>query len=742
MCSSLTAIEIPSSVLSMKASVFEGCSNLTIYCESSSKPTEWVDEWNIDGCTVIWGYALDVSSLNQKIAQTNKKISLVEQLLNIKILANKPIPMQSVTYSRLVQLRDQAKLVSGMFYRITDYQCTTAQIDTRAMNNRFDIIVQALSADTLSEAACADYHREYSWNGPATIRSEFIADSASSRLIEGSIIPYYYEYIDFQGGGPALGVYKTDDIFIGYGYVQNDQEQEIPAIYKTDRSGLDPTSANYNDEYAEPDFGDAFVYVGRAEIAGETYDKWQKIDDEDTFTWESDAKCYLYTNVITNASNLSVIEGIQPEEANIPAWELKYCLDNDTTRFAWACSTDSISQTSHYSFDEPLVRQPQYDGQEPDGSEYQFAWGNQAMVNDVELTQAPEKLVYSLTEEVKIGDELYYGSELIEVLEVTDSGKGVIYYMKDEWNNECPYDFKNIQFKRPISLDENGLIVYDPDNGEDTWVYTFTAYDADNAEYLDASVVSSHIIIPTHYEPLRCVNNIIDYDYVNGVATQLNDIVFLNTFSMNEYKAFICYSNSFGPDCSDITFGNSCYMNTFRKSCSNNLFGHDCIYMDFYGFNFGNIFGVNCTENSLEQGCSGNSFGPGCKYNTFGCDCKNNTFGNDCYYITFENNCSYNAFGDACRSITFRSSSSHNIFGHDKTSLISYVRKIQFNLGCCYIRLVCADTSVPAYDNLIQNITLSAGVSGTYKEPLELQVTRNAAPVVYEASGTTHIILD
>jgi len=27
-----------------------------------------------------------------------------------------------------------------------------------------------------------------------------------------------------------------------------------------------------------------------------------------------------------------------------------------------------------------------------------------------------------------------------------NGGKGVIYYMKDEWNNECPYDFKNIKF--------------------------------------------------------------------------------------------------------------------------------------------------------------------------------------------------------------------------------------------------------------------------------------------------------
>ena len=28
------------------------------------------------------------------------------------------------------------------------------------------------------------------------------------------------------------------------------------------------------------------------------------------------------------------------------------------------------------------------------------------------------------------------------------NGKGVIYYMKDEYGNEAPYDFKNVKFKR------------------------------------------------------------------------------------------------------------------------------------------------------------------------------------------------------------------------------------------------------------------------------------------------------
>jgi hypothetical protein len=37
---------------------------------------------------------------------------------------------------------------------------------------------------------------------------------------------------------------------------------------------------------------------------------------------------------------------------------------------------------------------------------------------------------------------------------------------------------------------------------------------------------------------------------------------------------------------------------------------------------------------------------------------------------------------------------------------------------------------------------ISAGVRGTYLARKELQVSRNAAPVIFEAANTTHIILD
>ena len=59
------------------------------------------------------------------------------------------------TYSELKTLRDNSQLIPGTFYRITDYETTTIQSNTRSVNHNFDIIIQALDNHTLSENAQA-----------------------------------------------------------------------------------------------------------------------------------------------------------------------------------------------------------------------------------------------------------------------------------------------------------------------------------------------------------------------------------------------------------------------------------------------------------------------------------------------------------------------------------------------------------------------------------------------------------
>ena len=60
-CSSLKSVFIPESVTSMGGVVFFQSDNLTIYCEASSKPDGWSNDWNFGNCPVVWGATTAVS---------------------------------------------------------------------------------------------------------------------------------------------------------------------------------------------------------------------------------------------------------------------------------------------------------------------------------------------------------------------------------------------------------------------------------------------------------------------------------------------------------------------------------------------------------------------------------------------------------------------------------------------------------------------------------------------------------
>ena len=57
-CSSLTSIVIPNSVTSVGSYAFVGCSAMkNIYCEASSKPSDWSSNWSRScSATITWGY--------------------------------------------------------------------------------------------------------------------------------------------------------------------------------------------------------------------------------------------------------------------------------------------------------------------------------------------------------------------------------------------------------------------------------------------------------------------------------------------------------------------------------------------------------------------------------------------------------------------------------------------------------------------------------------------------------------
>mgnify|MGYP003288418150 CR=1 FL=1 len=615
---------------------------------------------------------------------------------------------QSVTYAELKSLRDNGELVAGMQYRITDFVTTTSQPDTKSAGHQFDIIVTALSNNTLSENASADYH---STDGGVCDGCTFIPDvlaDEDGNLDDGSVKSYYYVFEDFTEGsdGTEEG-YKATDEFIAYDYLENGDGIVVPVIYKTDAEA----AIDAPEEFGEPDYADIFYYDGTMKIDGVTYDKWRKICEtqENGPFWDG------RTGYIWALTNQVVIGGGSAVDthfanANLPAWEIKYCLDNDKTRFAWAVDEQMIvNLDSGYSNGAPLTRQPSADGRDNNAiavGGYYYAWGTQADVEEGDSTN----FYYSKSETLTNGETVFFGGDIeFYTAEVVDGGKGVIYYMKDEWGNECPYDFKNIQFKRyavtATQVQEKEFMIYEQgsqdikyaygtslddctvDSENSAYYYTFS-YVLQTGDVQDLTIVGNKL--RPDYED-NCVQNkvgiyiLADYEGDSKLYLSNNVCVTTELWYIDNDDVLRYSYNTFGDYCHSNTFGNECYSNTFGNYCTSNTFGDIC---------YSNTFGDNCYSNT---------FGNICYSNTFGNDCYSNTFGNGCYSNTFGNGCTSNTFGNYCYSNTFGISCDFN-------TLSGYAQCNIFENRVCWVTLT--SPTQGNYNNYIQNITVSQGVRG------------------------------
>ena len=388
--------------------------------------------------------------------------------------------------------------------------------------------------------------------------------------------------------------------------------------------------------------------------------------------------------------------------SNLAAWELKYSLDN----ILWTPGGEKL-----YRQDSEVGGWFEYGGTIEIDSIIYHKWvnnaadygqgsiGNYCFVTEDEDSEYLTYVLNMDTNELSSGydDCIHYDSIL--------GGKGTITWMKDEFNNECPYDFKNIQFQRWKSshstLQEfNGnyfTCTVDVDNipsgfgpvdeTDFIWAYTFSS-DCSGGEQKDTSIMSSYVkdnIIKKH-------------------NSSLNGIVF---YGSN------CSYNTFGESCSHNTFGISCHQNTFSYGCSDNTFDIFCQR---------NTFGPGCSLNTFGNNCSDNEFGNDCDHNTFGGYCSSNTFGNNCGSNTFGNNCTYNTFGNSCSNNKFGNNYKSNTFGVDCDSikfqtlvgagtLKNYCRYIIVENGNQCIYLDCsATTSDSSY---FQNVKIAQGVNNT-----------------------------
>lgn len=270
-------------------------------------------------------------------------------------------------------------------------------------------------------------------------------------------------------------------------------------------------------------------------IAGQMY---RMTDYETTCTWENTQVAgHPFDLVLTALDNKTLDEkcsAIWSERdtdgyfanSNLAAWDVRYCLDNDKSKFDWAKGgkllTFDISSYFSWLTEVKATLTGKY---EYDGTEY-HKW--EAIAGD-------EDLVYILTEtdSPKGGDlALMYVVAEDETIEVDilsvfaeENGKGVIYRMIDEYENSVPYDFKNIMFLRTLRdsiFDENGVSLY---------CYTFNVHTYDNT------------IDDLSMKEGNCLNSFIDKASRNNVilADAIKNLTILNSKS-NSFSVSRCES--------------------------------------------------------------------------------------------------------------------------------------------------------------------------------------------------------
>lgn len=284
-------------------------------------------------------------------------------------------------------------------------------------------------------------------------------------------------------------------------------------------------------------------------------------------------------------------------------------------------------------------------------------------------------------------------------------GRGVIYWMEDEFHNQVPYDFKNIMFKRfkvnkvgsdsPVSFDTffNGtgnltitdcispatsLRIADITRTTFIWCYTFCTFEGDDpSKPLDASLnlFPDDIAFqnPKTSVKLYAYDNIIEplvsYQTITNPTKkvdfqELNNIVFMK-YDKDTTNDFGVFGNRFSSSCQSITLGRKCYSNVFN------------------GNNVGLMVGYGCARNTFNS----------CGNSAIAYKCVSNVFGGSFGYNLVFNNCRFNTFGMKCQHLELYELSYFNTFEND----ISYVRLVANATG-----------SEP-----LQYVTVSTGVKGT-----------------------------
>ena len=176
------------------------------------------------------------------------------------------------------------------------------------------------------------------------------------------------------------------------------------------------------------------------------------------------------------------------------------------------------------------------------------------------------------------------------------NGKGVIYYMKDDCNNEAWYDFKNIRFLRTRSwFSSDNPYFWCSGNfatSSKTEFYFYTFSGVNGTTITDDSLFTS-----TNY---HATDNHLGRS--TAKITKLNNTIFIDKLNNGAFNNIIADGHN------DNTFGHSIWNNMISHNFKNNKIYHSFQYNDIREkFELNNVLN-SFSYNTVEAGCYNNNF--------------------------------------------------------------------------------------------------------------------------------------
>jgi hypothetical protein len=483
--------------------------------------------------------------------------------------------MVNVTYDELVNLCSENMLQPGAQYRITDYETSTVQSGTMPAGHKFDIIVTALTTNTLSEDAKACYH------------DDIITRELSNR----TQIQEFHDALGFEGGGDTfqlmLNRYGAGNDNMGWVYEYNGKGyfrytgSSNPAGQLLFDFSLGEISNDNNIRFY-PNFystDDGVTWVNSAEVINEI--------GGDGFILP-----IITTEYELNYTNSEILQSIIDEfnyrnyfkivGANLSAWKLKYKLENDVINYYWADPngkgiiyemTDEFNNTLPYDFKNIMFKRffvtnansyligkyAGWDGTLISGIEcsendfkyfYTFSCYNDNNVYDTSLN------IYSNNENKLIVTNNHYLPAKLTITQ--QNGKQ---YILNDIAHICKIELEEGNYCAGVNNTKLGL-----------GCYNYTIFDGcSNWEIKDNS---KYIIICSGCNDWEIGNN------ANNI------LIGLNNFGWKIGNN--CNNISTVPGCNDWTIGNGSFNISILQQCSNWKIGNGCHDFDIntitYGF--------------------------------------------------------------------------------------------------------------------------------------------------------------